>query len=300
MEERIERYQKQGVYFGTSSWKYPGWKGLVYTKGYKTEKEFNEKCLEEYAEHYPAVGVDHTFYAWPTPKGMQKYVDQTPPYFRFGLKVTERITILRYPKLPRYGKEAGNNNPEFLSPKAFVEQFLTPLEPFKDRLAPLMLEFAHFYPGMIESGTEFVRLLDQFFDEVSQSGFRFAVEIRNSHWLKPAYFQMLQKHNVSHVFNSWTKMPTIEEQLELTKEVHFPSYIARVLLRQGVQYEKAVEAYSPYDKIQDPQPALRRGSAHLVRRALQLGVPAYVFVNNRAEGCAPKTIDGILEEIETL
>ena len=40
---------------------------------------------------------------------------------------------------------------------------------------------------------------------------------------------------------------------------------------------------------------LRKDAADLIRWASDMGVPAYTFVNNRFEGCAPKTIDGILE-----
>lgn len=297
MDSRIEHWYKHNVYFGTSSWKYGGWKNLVYSRPYTSEKDFNENCLEEYAEHYPAVGIDHTFYTWPTQKALQKYIDQTPPHFRFGMKITERLSIWRYPNIRRYGKEAGKDNPDFLNPNLFIQEFLAPIEPFQERIGPLMLEFAHFYPGSIASGREFVERLDRFFTAVGNRGFQLAVEMRNGNWLKPPYFEMLAKHRVSHVFNSWTKMPTLAEQLHLASDISFPCYIARVLLRQGIKYEQAVEAYSPYDKLQDVQPELREGAAQLIRRAIQVGVPAYVFVNNRAEGCAPKTIDGILESL---
>ena len=46
--------------------------------------------------------------------------------------------------------------------------------------------------------------------------------------------------------------------------------------------------------MQEEQPELRRAGAELIRRAIRAGVPAYVFVNNRAEGSAPLTIEGIL------
>ena len=246
MDPQIKDLLAQNIYFGTSSWKYLGWKGLIYRQDYPSEKRFNDECLKEYAEHYPAVGVDHTFYAWPTPTAFAKYFDQTPDTFRFGLKVTERVTIFRYPKMKRYGKEAGLANIDFLNPQVFQEQFLRPLDPFKDRLGPLMLEFSQFFPGTISSGSEFTAKLDHFFSALkNETGFQFAIELRNSNWLKPPYFEMLLKHRVSHVFNSWTRMPALSEQLALTSDFRFPMLVARLLLRPGVQYEKAVEAYSP-------------------------------------------------------
>lgn len=296
MQRVIAGLLKKHVYLGTSSWKYPGWKGLVYKKSYQTEKDFNNNCLSEYAEHYPAVGVDHTFYAWPTEKGMQKYVEQTPEYFRFGLKVTERITIFKYPKFPRYGKEAGKRNDSFLDVGTFRHLFLEPIGKFKGRLGPILFEFSQFFPGTVSSGSEFVSLLDRFFAELAvEKGFQFAVEMRNRNWLKKPYFDVLAKHGVAHVFNSWTRMPAIGEQVELSATSKLPCFVARVLLKPGTSYEQAVEAFSPYDKIKDEQPQVRKDTAQLIKRAIELGVPAYVFVNNRCEGSAPQTLQGILE-----
>ena len=67
----------------------------------------------------------------------------------FGLKATERVTVVRYPALKRYGKEAGKANPDFLNADVFRAQFLEPLAPFRERLAPVILEFSQFRPGQI-------------------------------------------------------------------------------------------------------------------------------------------------------
>lgn len=296
MDALISELRGRDIFLGTSSWKYEGWKGSVYRRPYRTSKQFNEACLSEFAEQYSAVGVDHTYYDWPKTTMFEKYFAQTPDDFRFGLKVTEKVTVFQYPKLKRYGKEAGLKNETFLNAPVFIEKFLVPLLPHRKRLGPIMFEFSQFYPGMVGSGSEFTGLLDRFFSELKEfSDLYFAVELRNANWLKPPYFQMLEKHGVSHVYNSWTRMPTIQEQLQLTEANRFRCLPARLLLRPGVKYETAVEAYSPYDRIQDEQPESRQAAADLVRRAIQMGIPAFVFVNNRFEGSAPLTIQGILE-----
>lgn len=290
----IEELAQHQIRLGTSSWKYGGWQGLVYKNDYPSEKKFNEHCLEEYSRIFPTVGIDHTYYAWPTPTTFDKYFDQTPESFRFGLKVTERTTVYQYPKLKRYGKEAGTKNSHFLDVREFQENFLAPLEPFRGRLGPLMFEFSQFYPGMLASGSEFIERLDQFFSALPCKDYDFAIEMRNRNWLKAPYFELLNKHGVSHVFNSWTRMPSIGEQLDAADQFRPRNFIARLLLEPGTKYEEAVEAFSPYDRIQRELPAIRQDAARLIRRAIDLGVPAYVFVNNRCEGCAPKTIEGIL------
>ena len=302
MDRQIRALQKKHVYIGTSSWKYPGWQGLIYKKNYKSEKAFKADCLPEYAEHFSALGVDHTFYSWPYPKTLQTYFDQTPEDLRMGLKVTEKITIFKYPKLKRYGKDAGKVNEDFLNADLFAEAFLDRLKPFKQRIGPVMLEFSQFYPGMLGSGKEFTDLLDRFLKKLKKrrEGFQLAVEIRNKNWLQKPYLQMLEQNQVAHVYNSWTRMPSLGEQLEATKEVTFPCIVSRVLLQPGTAYAQAVKTFEPYNKVKKKQPQIRKDTAKLIQRALNLKIPAYIFVNNRCEGCAPLTIQGILEELKKL
>ncbi len=299
MKDQLQALAKRQIYIGTSSWKYPGWKGFVYLRPYQSEKKFNETCLEEYAETFSTVGVDHTYYTWPTKKGFEKYLAQVPNHFRFGLKVTEKITVFRYPQISRYGKDAGQTNEHFLDATLFAERFLEPLRPFHQQIGPLMLEFSAFHPGMLESGADFVARLDRFFTELkAEHDFELAVELRNANWLKPAYFDCLARHGVSHVFNSWTKMPPLDEQREAAAPFDLPNFVSRILLQPGTKYQQAVEAFAPYNKICEAQPPLRQAAATLVKRALGMGKPAYVFVNNRAEGSAPLTIAGILDLLE--
>src|SRR5262249_2872544 len=62
----------QGVFLGTSSWKYEGWIGSIYTsQRYETRRKFSHKrfeanCLREYAETFPIVCGDFSFYQFPT------------------------------------------------------------------------------------------------------------------------------------------------------------------------------------------------------------------------------------------
>jgi hypothetical protein len=53
-----------GVFIGTSSWKYQGWLGQLYTparyeyRGKVAAKRFEHDCLTEYGEVFQTVGVD--------------------------------------------------------------------------------------------------------------------------------------------------------------------------------------------------------------------------------------------------
>jgi uncharacterized protein YecE (DUF72 family) len=299
MNASIQRLAQRNIYFGTSSWKYAGWKGLVYKKDYPSEKAFERECLHEYAANYPIVGVDHTYYAWPMAKTFATYVEQTPDDFRFLLKATERTTVFKFPNLPRYGKDAGQANADFLNVDIFCERFLKPLEAFKERLGPILLEFSQFYPGMLQNGSEFVERLGHFLEEVrKEAGFEFAVEMRNRNWLEEPYFRMLEGNSCGHVFNSWTRMPPLGEQLEKSAGFDLPFYVSRILLQPGTKYEQAVEAYSPYDSIKNAVPELRQSAASIANEAFRNKKRAYLLVNNRAEGCAPITISSIVDILQ--
>ncbi len=298
MDAALSELAKKQVYFGTSSWKYEGWQGLIYKKPYTSKKQFNDTCLEEYAQQYPVVGVDHTYYNWPQEKAFEKYVEQTPANFKFVLKATEHTTVFKYPRLPRYGKVAGKANAGFLNPTDFKQHFLGPLAPFQDRLGPIMLEFSQFHAGMLENGREFLDRLDQFFTGLGDTAnFRFAIELRNANWLQPAYFTFLKKFQIGHVYNSWTKMPSIKDQLHSSDNYALPFYVSRLLLRPGTQYEDAVERFAPYREVQEEQVEGRTDAGALIRRAMKEKVSVYVLVNNRFEGCAPHTINAIAQSV---
>jgi hypothetical protein len=121
------------------------------------------------------------------------------------------------------------------------------------------------------------------------------VEIRNEEFLTPMYFAVLREHGVAHVFNSWTRMPPIGHQLDLPGSISGPFIVARALLRPGRSYDEAVDAFAPYDRIREPNPKLRRDLARLVETAVKTRIPAYLLVNNRAEGSAPLTIAAVAE-----
>src|SRR5947209_9471483 len=70
---KLRGLAEQGVYFGTSSWKYEGWLGSVYrpdrysVRGKFARKAFEAGCLAEYAETFPVVCGDFAFYQFPSP-----------------------------------------------------------------------------------------------------------------------------------------------------------------------------------------------------------------------------------------
>ncbi len=288
----------EAVRFGTSSWTYPGWKGMVYQRDYP-KTGASAAMLEEYARFplFRTVGIDSTFYAPPTPEILQSYARVLPAGFRCVSKVWDRLTVHTFPKA-RYRAQGGERNPDFLNPDVFLDEVLRPCEAhFMDHVGPFVFEFQTIGRSARLHAQDFANLLDAFFSRLPRN-LPYAVEVRNLEFLTPPYFAVLREHNVAHVFNSWTRMPPVGEQMELPGAFSAPFTVGRILLRPGRTYSEAVDAFAPYDRIQDRNPDLRRDIARLIRQAAALRIPAYVLVNNRAEGSAPITIAAVAALLE--
>lgn len=298
--ERLRTRIPPLVRFGTSTWNYPGWGGLVYDRDYGP-KGAAAKMLEEYASFplFGTVGVDSSYYGPPTEAVLRSYAENLPPGFPCVSKVWSQLTIHTFTKA-QDRERAGKVNPDFLNPDLFVEEIYEPYRRhFAKNTGPFVFEFQTIAKSSRIGPESFAGRLDEFFTALPRDA-QFAVEIRNEEFLTPMYFAVLREHGVAHVFNSWTRMPPIGHQIDLPGSVSGPFILARALLRPGRTYNEAVDAFAPYDRIREPNPKLRRDLARLVEQAVRLRIPAYLLVNNRAEGSAPLTIAAVAEMLPEL
>ena len=296
--ERLSSRVPPTVRFGTSTWNYPGWRGLVYHQDYGS-KGAAARMLEEYAAFplFRTVGIDSSFYAPPTEEVLRSYAEHLPPGFPCLSKVWSQLTVHTFTKAQDPAR-AGKVNPDFLNADLFVEEIYQPHQRhFAEHTGPFIFEFQTLAKSSGIDAEEFATRLDQFFSALPREG-QFAVEIRNEEFLTPMYFAVLREHGVAHVFNSWTRMPPIGHQLDLPGSISGPFIVARALLRPGRSYDEAVDVFAPYDRIREPNPKLRRDLVRLVEAAVRTRIPAYLLVNNRAEGSAPLTIAAVAELLE--
>jgi uncharacterized protein YecE (DUF72 family) len=293
---RLRALASENIWIGTSSWKYPGWLDQIYsrqryaTRGKFSQKRFEADCLAEYAETFPIVCGDFSFYQFPSPEYWQRLFASAPSGLRFALKIPEEVTADVFPRHARYGPRAGMKSELFLNAHTLAALFLEPLEPYRDRIATLIFEFG----ARSTPSREFVAKLGPFLDALPPL-FRYAVEVRNRAYLDAPYFNCLGERNVSHVFNAWTKMPPLAEHLEIPGAFTADFTVVRALLREGRAYEQAVEQFSPYDQVRDENPPGREALSALIRRMREERRAALIFVNNRFEGNAPTTIQAITE-----
>jgi uncharacterized protein YecE (DUF72 family) len=304
VRRKVAALAEKGVFIGTSSWKYPGWRGMLYdearyvTRGRFSEARFERECLAEYAEVFKTVCVDGAYYRFPDRRYLDSLRSKVSEDFRFSFKVTDEISIKKFTNLPRFGERAGKPNENFLNAGLFASAFLGPCEAFRANIGLLIFEFSHFYPTDYAHGRDFVAALDQFFGQIPK-GWPYGVEIRNKHFLHPDYFAMLARHGVTHVFNSWGSMPSVDEQMALPESRTNPELCgARFLLKPGRKYEEAVKLFSPYVRTKEPNPEAREAGANLIREGLTATQPrkTFIYVNNRLEGNALSTIEAMLEQ----
>jgi uncharacterized protein YecE (DUF72 family) len=277
------------VRFGTSSWAFPGWSGLVYGAT-RSERWLSREGLRECVRHplFRTVGIDRSYYARIPDEDLRRYADQLPEGFPCCCKAPARVTSAVVPE--RGAKEA---NPHFLSAGLFIDDLLEPVSRlFGGHAGPFVLQF----PSMLRrSGLEpnvFIDALDEFLFALPRE-FHYAVELRDRSLLTPAYARVLTRHGAGHVYNLWTAMPMPAEQVDLLPPETMPFVMVRLLLRPGATYDEQRETFAPFDRIAAPLEQMREEVLGIVARAVARAIPAYVLVNNKAEGSAPLTIEAL-------
>ena len=283
---RLARGIPSTVLFGTSTWTYDGWFGDVYHRRYRGPQPAQR--LEEYARYplFRTVGIDSAFYDPPSEEELRSYARALPPAFPCVSKVWDRITA------KRLGQDS-LRNPDFLNAALFKDSVLGPYNrEFRDHAGPFVFEFQSMRGKDLPDPLQWADQLDDFLRELPRD-FRYAVELRNPELLTDLHGEVLKRHGVAHVFNSWTEMPPIGEQLDLKWTWPADFTVARALLKPGRRYADAVKQFQPYDRVQEPHPALRTDLLRLVGEALRRRVEAFILANNRAEGNAPGTIRAV-------
>ena len=77
-------------YIGTSGYNYPEWRGTFYPEKFSTDK-----MLAYYAERFPTVEINNTFYRMPKEELLERWAQEVPESFAFTLKAPQRITHLK-------------------------------------------------------------------------------------------------------------------------------------------------------------------------------------------------------------
>ncbi len=297
--ERLEREHAEAaeiaarlpgnVFFGTSSWSFPGWAGLVYSRR-ASQAVLAREGLAEYARHplLTTVGIDRGFYA-PIPEAdLLRYSEQLPVGFRCCAKAPAAVTAAQLP-----GQRAAN--PDFLRPERFLEEMVQPFRSaFAEHAGPFLLQFPPAGAERRDQPAAFAAKLGRFLAALPRD-FRYAVELRDPALLTADYRAVLAQAGAGHVYNYVTAMPMPQEQAEAVSLETAPFVVIRLLLAPGTRYNDRREEFEPFDRIVAPDREMRGQVVSLAREAASLGRDVFVLVNNKAEGCSPLTVRALAE-----
>jgi uncharacterized protein YecE (DUF72 family) len=286
------------LYLGTSSWAFPGWQGLVYDRP-ASSSVLAQHGLAAYAQHplLRTVCLDRTFYAPISAADYADYAAVVPDAFRMLVKAHAWCTQPVRRESGRSLARRQTPNEVFLQPAYAIEHVV---EPYRAGLGakagPLLFQFSPMDVRALGGPQQFAQRLHTFLAALPY-GPLYAVEVRNAALLCPAYAQALADLGVCHCYNVHPSMPSLREQQRLVPLETMPALLVRWSLHPGQRYEAAKTRYEPFDRLIDADLENRQAIAALCLTTLAAGRPAFVTVNNKAEGSAPRTVLRLAEAI---
>jgi len=169
----------QRVLVGTSGYNYPEWRGTFYPEKFSTDK-----MLVYYAERFPTVEINYTFYRMPNEKLLAGWSAGTPERFTFTLKAPRRIT--HDSKLQRC--------------EELTQAFCRTAQTLGDKLGVLLFQLPPTFKKDVAVLRDFVDLLP--------NGTRAAFEFRHPSWHDAEVFEALRARGVALCVADSEKMST--------------------------------------------------------------------------------------------
>lgn len=284
----------EALRLGTSSWSFPGWEGIVWDRT-TSQTTLARHGLEAYAAHplLRTVGIDRTYYRPVAAEDFRAYAGAVPADFRFLVKADRLLTSVVEPG--SYGVRTPN--PRFLDARYATEAVVRPtVEGLGGKTGPLLFQFPPTSPNLVGGVASFLTRLRRFLGELPK-GPLYAVELRTPAFLTDEYAELLEDTGAAHCYNVHPSMTPLDRQLGRISPFHQPALVVRWMLHEGLAYEVAKDRYEPFDRLVDEDRVSRERIAVAVLDALVAEREAFVIVNNKAEGSAPRSIVRLAERI---
>ena len=250
---------------GTSSWSNEDWP--FYPQGMRPGD-----FLGHYAERFPVVEVDSSFYRSPAPSLCSRWYRVVPGGFKFALKVPQVITHEKV--LESVEDEWGT--------------FLEAVGGLREKLGHLLLQFPYFNRrSSCPTLGELLKRLGRFLDG-AKAPCPLAVEVRNRPWVGKDLLDFLAERKAIFAITAQEWMPKPKDLWEKHGAALLtgPSAYVRLLGER-----KKIEAMTKtWDKLVIDRTAETRDVIEVVRRLLE-AKPVSVFVNNHFAGYAVASIE---------
>lgn len=155
-------------FIGTSGWNYRHWREAFYPASLPASE-----WLSFYAERFPSVEVNATFYRLPSASTLDAWRAAVPPDFRFAVKASRYITHMKKLK----------------DPQESTRRFFAAVDRLGDRLGPILFQLPPKWRVNVERLAAFLEALP--------SGYRYAFEFRDPSWWIEPITDLLAEHRAS-------------------------------------------------------------------------------------------------------
>ncbi|MFP5262426.1 MAG: DUF72 domain-containing protein [Blastocatellia bacterium] len=155
------------LWIGTSGWAYKHWlNGAFYPPKLRSDQQ-----LPFYAERFPTVEVNFSFYRLPERSVFETWEEQSPDGFMFAVKASRYLTHMKKLK----------------DPEEPLDRLMGRAKGLKKKLGPILFQFPRTWPANLERLAEFLEAL------AAYRGERFAFEFRHESWLSAPTYELLER-----------------------------------------------------------------------------------------------------------
>ena len=294
---------------GVSTWSYPGWEGLVWD-GLYDASTLSRKGLSALSQHplMRTVCIDRSFWR---PLSIEQYAQmaaQVPEDFRFVVKCPNVVTDALVRGEDGQGQQ---RNPVFLNAQLAIDQFVVPtleglghkLGVLVYQLSPLPWDMLHSPNAVLEPLASLLCATQRMLHQAQASDVVVAVEVRDPILLGDGLLQVLKAHSATLCLGLHGKMPPIEQQLPFLRKLWPTPLVCRWNLNTSFGpfgYAAAQEKHQPFSEIRSPDPHTRAVLARTIQGITGAGQNAFVTISNDAEGCAPRSIELLAQQLYVL
>jgi uncharacterized protein YecE (DUF72 family) len=184
----------EGCYIGTSGFSYADWRGPFYP-----ESLAKEEFLPYYAERFPFVELNFTYYRQPSARAVERMIEKTPDSFLFTVKAHKSLTH------ERETDEGGGQVQE-----AAVQSYLEGIRPLLEgeRLGGILLQFPYSFHYNAENRSYLAALCDS----LSKHGpLPLLIEFRNAEWSGESVIREFESRGMGSVVTDQPKLKNLPE-----------------------------------------------------------------------------------------